>query len=56
MDNKLQDKFSVVNLTNYIQPKVNEYGTGQGRKTPWVEYGIYNVDDFFNVITEKYET
>ena len=56
MDNKLQDKFSVVNLANYIQPKVNEYGTGQGRKTPWVEYGIYGVDDFFNIITEKYET
>lgn len=45
----------VVNLANYIQPKVSEQNGG-GRKTPWVEYGIYSTDDFFSVITEKYET
>ena len=46
---------SVVNLANYIQPKVSEE-SNNGKRTPWVEYGIYTTDDFFGVITEKYET
>ena len=55
MNQSTKNFISVVNLTNYIQPKVNEQ-SASGKRTPWVEYGIYGTDDFFGVITEKYET
>ena len=53
MENKQQHKFSVLNLSRQDIPIVSE---DLKTRYEWVPFGIYQQDDFYDVITDAYTT